>query len=73
LPRRLRTGDIVLRVFITALLAEHGVPVAGRYGIRKSRLTAEAVAAVFRFPVDGVASDAVGIGILQYGDTALIF
>ena len=48
----------------------HGVPVAGRNGVADVRLTTEAVAAVFRLPVNGIARNADGF--LQNRNAALI-
>ncbi|MPN11896.1 hypothetical protein SDC9_159205 [bioreactor metagenome] len=48
----------------------HCVPVAGCNGVADVRLTAEAVAAVFRLPVDGVSGNADGF--LQNSNAALV-
>src|SRR5574344_239431 len=58
LPCTLCGYHIIFRKLIAPLEAEYRMAVAGGNGIADIRLTAQAVTAVFRLPVDGVTGNA---------------
>ena len=58
LPRALRGGDLIILELIYPLTGIDAVAIRGGQSIRDVPLPAEAVAAVLRLPVNGVARNA---------------